>query len=89
MSLEEYLTYDDGTDRSYELDDGYLILIPPATGQHTLIISFLVTYFTQAIQQQKVDLFAYASGVEFLTSPQQPIVRRNSSLTGKSTWNKY
>lgn len=72
MTLEEYLTYDDGTDRCYELDEGYLIPIPPATGQHELIISFLVTYFTQAIDQQKVDLFAYASGMEFLTTPQQP-----------------
>lgn len=34
MNLEEYLTYDDGTDRRYELDEGYLILMPPATGRH-------------------------------------------------------
>ncbi len=72
MTLEEYLTYDDGTDQRYEFDEGYLIFMPPATGQHELIISFLLTYFSQAIQQQKLDLFAYASGVEFLTRPQQP-----------------
>ena len=72
ITLEEYLTYDDGTDQRYELDEGYLILMPPATGQHELIISFLLTYFFQIIQQQKLDLFAYASGVEFLTRPQQP-----------------
>jgi Uma2 family endonuclease len=72
MTLEEYLTYDDGTDKRYELDEGYLILMPPATGQHELIISFLLTYFTQAIQYQRMDLFAFANGVEFLTRLQQP-----------------
>lgn len=72
MTLEEYLTYDDGTDRHYELDEGYLILMPPATGRHELIASLLLTYFSQAIQYQGSGLIAYASGVEFLTRPQQP-----------------
>lgn len=72
MTLEEYLTYDDGTDRRYELDEGYLILMPPATGRHESIIKFLSTYFDRAIQQQGDELIAYSSGVEFLTRPQQP-----------------
>jgi Uma2 family endonuclease len=72
MTLEEYLTYDDGTDQRYELDEGYLILMPPATGRHELIAGLLLTYFSQAIQQQGLDLYASANGVEFLTRPQQP-----------------
>lgn len=72
MTLEEYLTYDDGTDQRYELDEGYLILLPPATGRHEFIAGLLLTYFSQAIQQQGLDLYASANGVEFLTRPQQP-----------------
>jgi len=72
LTLAEYLTYDDGTDRRYELDEGNLILRPPATGQHELIARFLLTYLSQAIQQQGLDLITYSSGVEFLTSPRQP-----------------
>lgn len=72
MTLAEYLTYDDGTDKRYELDEGNLILMPPATGRHELIAGLLLTYFSQAIQQQGLDLYASANGVEFLTRPQQP-----------------
>lgn len=72
MTLEEYLTYDDGTDQRYELDEGYLILMPPATGRHEVIAGLLLTYFSQAIQHQGLDLYASANGVEFLTRPQQP-----------------
>lgn len=72
MTLEEYLAYDDGTDQRYELDEGYLIPIPPATGRHEIIVGLLVSYFYQAIQRQGLDLYASANGVQFLTSPQQP-----------------
>lgn len=42
-SFEEYLTYDDGTDNRYELIDGRLDLVNPATFRHLLnkIIYFL------------------------------------------------
>jgi Uma2 family endonuclease len=72
MTLEEYLTYNDGTDKRYELDEGYLILMPPATGRHEVLVGLLLSYFSQIIQQQGLDLYASANGVEFLTSPQQP-----------------
>jgi len=72
ITLEEYLAYDDGSDRCYELDEGNLVLMPPATGKHELIISYLINYFFQFVQEQGLDLFAYPSGIQFLTSPQQP-----------------
>jgi Uma2 family endonuclease len=34
MSLEEYLTYDDGTDTRYELVDGVLVEMSLGTGKH-------------------------------------------------------
>jgi Uma2 family endonuclease len=46
MTVEEYLTYDDGTDKRYELDEnGVLVEMPPGTGKHEAIITFLVVRF--------------------------------------------
>jgi Uma2 family endonuclease len=42
LTFEEYLTYDDGTDNRYELEDGVLILITPASPIHKVIINFLM-----------------------------------------------
>lgn len=41
LTFEQYLTYDDGTDNRYELEDGELILMNPPTGRHAIIIAFL------------------------------------------------
>lgn len=41
LSFEEYLSYADGTDNRYELEDGELILMNPPIGLHALIIRFL------------------------------------------------
>jgi Uma2 family endonuclease len=41
LTFEEYLSYDDGTDNRYELEDGELILMNPPIGLHALIIRFL------------------------------------------------
>lgn len=32
LTFEEYLTYDDGSDNRYELFDGELLCMTPATG---------------------------------------------------------
>jgi hypothetical protein len=36
--FEEYLAYNDGTDNKYELGNGELIPMPPASGMHALIM---------------------------------------------------
>lgn len=41
-SFEEYLKYDDGTERRYKLVDGELLEVPPATGRHAKIARFLL-----------------------------------------------
>ncbi|MFZ1026519.1 MAG: Uma2 family endonuclease [Limnoraphis robusta] len=51
LTFEEYLTYDDGTDNCYELEDGELILMNPATGRHALIIYFLNNIFVAEISR--------------------------------------
>jgi Uma2 family endonuclease len=51
LTFEDYLTYDDGTDNQYELEDGVLILMNPPIGLHTLIIRFLSHHFESEIQR--------------------------------------
>jgi Uma2 family endonuclease len=45
MSLEEYLTYDDGTDTRYELVDGVLVEMGAENPVNNLIASFLFSVF--------------------------------------------
>lgn len=48
MTLEEYLDYDDGTDKhNYELEDGVLIEMAPENPLNNTIVIFLVIYFSQ------------------------------------------
>ena len=45
MTLEEYLTYDDGTDTRYELVDGVLVEMGNEAKVNTLIAVFLIATF--------------------------------------------
>ncbi|SKB15484.1 conserved hypothetical protein [Planktothrix sp. PCC 11201] len=56
LTFEEYLTYDDGTDNRYELEDGVLIPMTPASPIHSDIIGFLFICFYQEIQRRNLDL---------------------------------
>jgi len=47
MTFEEYLTYDDGTDKRYEFNDGNLVEMTPATVFHNDLMMFLA-FFLQA-----------------------------------------
>jgi len=49
LTFEEYLTYDDGTDNRYELEDGELILMNPPIGLHALVIYLLSNTFIAEI----------------------------------------
>lgn len=51
LTFEEYLTYNDGTDNRYELEDGELILMNPPTGLHSLIIYFISNTFVAEINR--------------------------------------
>jgi Uma2 family endonuclease len=56
LTFEEYLTYNDGTDNRYELEDGVLIPMTPASPIHSDIIGFLFICFYQEIQRRNLDL---------------------------------
>lgn len=47
MTLEEYLSYDDGTDTRYELVDGVLVEMPTESTKNTQIAMFLISVFLQ------------------------------------------
>ena len=47
MTLEEYLSYDDGTDIRYELMDGVLVEMGSESKLNTQIITFLFVMFLQ------------------------------------------
>ncbi|UBF26094.1 Uma2 family endonuclease [Kovacikia minuta CCNUW1] len=47
ITLEEYLTYDDGTDARYELVDGVLVEMPTESPLNILIARFLLVHFVQ------------------------------------------
>ncbi len=45
MTLKEYLTYDDGTDTHYELEDGILVEMGTESTKNTSIGMFLISIF--------------------------------------------
>jgi len=47
MTLEAYLSYDDGSDTRYELVNGELIAMPPESTLNVRIATFLLTQFLQ------------------------------------------
>jgi Uma2 family endonuclease len=54
-SFEEYINYHDSTDTRYELFNGELIAMPPASGLHALILIFLYSYLTEEINRLALD----------------------------------
>lgn len=70
MTIEEYLTHDDGTDRVYELEDGVLLEMPPGTGKHEAIITFVLFQFLLEKQRLGLVLEPRPNGTEVMTKKQ-------------------
>jgi Uma2 family endonuclease len=49
QSFEEYLAYDDGTEKLYELFNGELIEVPPESGTNVQIATFLLIQFAAIV----------------------------------------
>ncbi|WP_445636229.1 Putative restriction endonuclease domain-containing protein [Nostoc sp. DSM 114161] len=54
QSFEEYLSYDDGSDKLYELFNGELIEIPPESGINVQIATFLLIQFVCLLGYKRV-----------------------------------
>ena len=56
ISFEEYLSYDNGTNKHYELVDGQLIEMPPASFLHSDIIDFISGCFKAIATEYNLDI---------------------------------
>ena len=56
ISFEEYLSYDDGTNKRFELVDGQLVEMPPASFLHSDIIDFIADLFKAIAREHKLDI---------------------------------
>ena len=54
QSFEEYLAYDDGTEKLYELFNGELIEVPPESGKKVQIATFLLIQFAAIVGYRQV-----------------------------------
>jgi Uma2 family endonuclease len=54
QSFEEYLSYDDGTKKLYELFNGELIEVPPESGTNVQIATFLLLQFASLVGYKRV-----------------------------------
>ncbi|MEL7359529.1 MAG: hypothetical protein AAFN40_23715 [Cyanobacteria bacterium J06560_6] len=54
MTLEEYLDYDDGTDKRYELIDGILVNVGSESDVNVMIGTFLIVVFSQLMPHQLI-----------------------------------
>jgi Uma2 family endonuclease len=54
QSFEEYLSYDDGTNKLYELFNGELIEVPPESGTNVQIATFLLLQFASLVGYKRV-----------------------------------
>ncbi|MEO1388730.1 MAG: Uma2 family endonuclease [Cyanobacteria bacterium J06634_6] len=54
MTLEEYLDYDDGTDKRYELIDGILVDMGAESDVNVMIGTFLIVVFSQLMPHQLI-----------------------------------
>ena len=54
QSFEEYLAYDDDTDKLYELFNGELIEVPPESGINVQIATFLLIQFASLVGHRRV-----------------------------------
>ena len=54
QSFEEYIAYDDGTEKLYELFNGELIEVPPESGINVQIATFLLIQFATLVGHRRV-----------------------------------
>jgi Uma2 family endonuclease len=67
MTLDEYLTYDDGTDTCYELVDGVLVTMGAESTGNTWIALFFIELFLRILPRQRI-------GIKQKTAVQSPTV---------------
>ncbi len=88
ISFEEYLSYDDGTNKRYELVDGILIEMPPASFLHSDIIDFIADCFKEIARQYKLDIKVKTGDVGVRTGMNSSRIPDISVIDGQ-VWKSY
>ncbi len=67
LTFDEYLTYDDGTEKRYEFNDGELVEMTPPIGLHERIVAFLCFCLTLEVRQKSHPYCVRSNGIEIWT----------------------
>ena len=54
MTFEDYLVYDDGTEKRYELEQGKLVEMPPESPLNSRISLFLAVQFAELLSAERI-----------------------------------
>ena len=87
ITFEEYLNYDDGTNNRYELVNGELVLMPPASFLHSDIIDFIADLFKALSREQKLDIKVKTGDVGIRTGVNSSRIPDISVIEGE-VWRK-
>jgi Uma2 family endonuclease len=64
MTFEEYLTYEDGTDKRYEFNDGELVEVSPATAFHNSLMMFFAFFLQSEINNSHLPYCVRVNSTE-------------------------
>jgi len=88
ISFEEYLNYDDGTNKHFELVDGKLVEMPPASFLHSDIIDFIADLIKAIAREQKLDIKVKTGDVGIRTGLNSSRIP-DISVIGGQVWQSY
>ncbi|MEM8722128.1 MAG: Uma2 family endonuclease [Cyanobacteria bacterium P01_G01_bin.39] len=88
ITFEEYLSYDDGTNKRYELVDGKLVEMPPASFLHSDIIDFIADCFKAIARLYNLDIKVKTGDVGVRTGMNSSRIPDISVIDGK-VWKSY
>jgi Uma2 family endonuclease len=93
FTFDEFIEWYPNEGRRYELHNGVIIEMPPATGDHTFIISFLLQVILPLIQFSKQPYLVSSSA--FVKTPNEPsaympdmLVINHENLLNEPLWKK-
>jgi Uma2 family endonuclease len=88
ITFEEYLSLDDGTNKRYELVDGKLVEMPPASFKQSDIIDFIADCFKAIALEYKLDVKVKTGDVGVRTGMNSSRIPDISIIDGKA-WKSY
>ena len=88
ISFREYKTYNDGTNNRYELVDGKLIEMPPASFLHSDLIDFIADCFKAIAKEYNLDIKVKTGDVGIRTGMNSSRIPDISVIDGR-VWESY